>query len=116
MNMQFYDYIIVGSGIAGLYTALLSQDLGRVLVITKSSLQDCNTAFAQGGIATRPPLGVFGERGTDALIPLRAGGLGTTINFNFSGNLVVDSEMRQRELARAVQQLITENARRGVAI
>ena len=46
-----YDYIIVGSGIGGLYTALLAQDLGRVLVITKGSLEECNTAFAQGGIA-----------------------------------------------------------------
>ena len=49
--MPFYDYIIVGSGIAGLYTALLAQERGIVLVITKGSLQECNTAFAQGGIA-----------------------------------------------------------------
>lgn len=49
--MLSYDYIVVGSGIAGLYTALLAQDLGRVLVITKGSLEECNTAFAQGGIA-----------------------------------------------------------------
>lgn len=46
-----FDYIVVGSGIAGLYTALLAKDLGRVLVITKSSLQECNTRYAQGGIA-----------------------------------------------------------------
>ena len=51
MTAHSYDYIVVGSGIAGLYTALLAQDLGRVLVITKGSLEECNTAFAQGGIA-----------------------------------------------------------------
>ncbi len=46
-----YDYIIVGSGIAGLYTALLAKEQGSVLVITKGSIDDCNTKYAQGGIA-----------------------------------------------------------------
>jgi L-aspartate oxidase len=47
----YYDYIIVGSGIAGLYSALLAKDLGTVLIITKGSIDDCNTRYAQGGIA-----------------------------------------------------------------
>ena len=46
-----YDYIVVGSGIAGLYTALLAEEHGSVLVITKGSIDDCNTRYAQGGIA-----------------------------------------------------------------
>src|SRR3990172_1327885 len=46
-----YDYVIVGSGIAGLYTALLAKKYGSVLVITKGSIDDTNTKFAQGGIA-----------------------------------------------------------------
>jgi len=46
-----YDYIIVGSGIAGLYTALLAREQGSVLLITKGSLDECNTKYAQGGIA-----------------------------------------------------------------
>ncbi len=46
-----YDYIILGSGIAGLYTALLAQELGNVLILTKGSIDDCNTKHAQGGIA-----------------------------------------------------------------
>ncbi|MFQ6122163.1 MAG: L-aspartate oxidase [Dehalococcoidales bacterium] len=49
--MAYYDYIIVGSGIAGLYTALLAKEQGSVLVITKGSIDDCNTKYAQGGIA-----------------------------------------------------------------
>ena len=49
--MSYYDYIIVGSGIAGLYTALLAKEYGSVLVITKGSIDDCNTKYAQGGIA-----------------------------------------------------------------
>jgi len=49
--MNQYDYIIVGSGIAGLYTALLAKEQGSVLIITKGSIDDCNTKYAQGGIA-----------------------------------------------------------------
>ena len=49
--MNKYDYIIVGSGIAGLYTALLAEEQGSVLVITKGSIDDCNTKYAQGGVA-----------------------------------------------------------------
>jgi len=49
--MSYYDYVIVGSGIAGLYIALLAIERGSVLVLTKGSIDDCNTRYAQGGIA-----------------------------------------------------------------
>ena len=49
--MNRYDYVVVGSGIGGLYTALLAREHGSVLVITKGSIDDCNTKYAQGGIA-----------------------------------------------------------------
>ena len=49
--MQSYDYIIAGSGIAGLYSAILAREHGTVLVLTKGSIAECNTMFAQGGIA-----------------------------------------------------------------
>ena len=49
--MKHYDYIIVGSGIAGLYIALLAIERGSTLVLTKGSIDDCNTKYAQGGIA-----------------------------------------------------------------
>jgi L-aspartate oxidase len=49
--MDQYDYIVVGSGIGGLYTALLAREHGSVLVLTKGSIDDCNTRYAQGGIA-----------------------------------------------------------------
>ena len=49
--MTGYDYIIVGSGIAGLYAALLANGHGSVLVLTKGGIDDCNTKYAQGGIA-----------------------------------------------------------------
>ncbi len=50
-----YDYIVVGSGIAGLYTALLAKEAGSVLILTKGGVEDCNTRHAQGGIAA--PIG-----------------------------------------------------------
>jgi L-aspartate oxidase len=53
--MRHYDYVIVGSGIAGLYAALLAREHGSVLVLTKSSIDECNTRYAQGGIAA--PIG-----------------------------------------------------------
>ena len=49
--MNQYDYIIVGSGIAGLYTALLAKEQGNVAILTKGSIDDCNTKHAQGGVA-----------------------------------------------------------------
>ena len=49
--INHYDYIMVGSGITGLYCALLAQEQGSVLLITKGSVDDCNTRYAQGGIA-----------------------------------------------------------------
>ena len=49
--IKHYDYIIVGSGIAGLYCALLACRHGSVQLVTKGSLEDCNTRHAQGGIA-----------------------------------------------------------------
>src|SRR4030043_1767744 len=50
-----YDCVIIGSGIAGLYTALLAKEVGSVLILTKGSIEDCNTRHAQGGIAA--PIG-----------------------------------------------------------
>ena len=47
-----YDSIVVGSGIAGLFTALSIEGRGgRVLVVTKGALQEGATRYAQGGIA-----------------------------------------------------------------
>jgi len=45
------DVIVIGAGIAGLITAIKSSESGRVLMITKKSLFESNTRYAQGGIA-----------------------------------------------------------------
>ncbi|MBD5185539.1 MAG: L-aspartate oxidase [Bacteroidales bacterium] len=47
-----YDYIVIGSGIAGMSFALKVAQTGRVALICKTSLDEANTALAQGGVAS----------------------------------------------------------------
>jgi L-aspartate oxidase len=46
-----YDFVVIGSGIAGLSFALKAAKHGSVAVVTKRKGPDSNTAWAQGGIA-----------------------------------------------------------------
>jgi len=48
---KYYDFLIVGSGLAGLSFALKVAHKGKVAIITKSNLNETNTSYAQGGIA-----------------------------------------------------------------
>ena len=50
--MKQFDFVIVGSGIAGLTFALKAAAHGSVAIVTKRSRGDSNTAWAQGGIAS----------------------------------------------------------------
>src|SRR5579872_903986 len=45
------DFIVMGAGVAGLRAAVELADRGDVLVVTKESLGESNTHYAQGGIA-----------------------------------------------------------------
>ena len=51
MNPREFDFIVLGSGIAGLSFALKVARHGRVAVITKKNRAESNTNYAQGGIA-----------------------------------------------------------------
>jgi len=49
--MKRFDYIVLGSGIAGLTFALKVATRGRVAIVTKKNRAESNTNYAQGGIA-----------------------------------------------------------------
>ncbi|MFZ5644935.1 MAG: L-aspartate oxidase [Bacillota bacterium] len=52
LPQNYCDYVIIGSGIAGLYTAYMASRIGKkVVVITKQAVDNSNTDKAQGGIA-----------------------------------------------------------------
>jgi L-aspartate oxidase len=50
--MYKYDFLIIGSGIAGMSFALKVAHKGKVVIVCKNSLEDANTYYAQGGIAS----------------------------------------------------------------
>ena len=47
-----FDFLVIGSGIAGMSFALKVADKGKVAILCKTQLEEANTALAQGGIAS----------------------------------------------------------------
>lgn len=50
---EYYDVVIVGCGIAGLYAALNIDKESRILMICKEDLAECDSMLAQGGICVQ---------------------------------------------------------------
>ncbi|MEG1621833.1 MAG: L-aspartate oxidase [Alistipes sp.] len=46
------DFLVIGSGAAGLSFALKAAAYGHVTVVTKGKMDECNTNYAQGGICS----------------------------------------------------------------
>ena len=65
-----YDFLVIGSGIAGMSYALKVADQGSVALICKTELEEANTFYAQGGIASVTNLKVddFDKHIQDTLI------------------------------------------------
>ena len=65
-----YDYLVIGSGIAGMSFALKAAKNGKVAIICKSSLDEANTFFARGGVAsvTNPEVDDFDKHIKDTMI------------------------------------------------
>ena len=61
---QTWDFLVVGSGISGLWFALRAAEHGTVCVVTKREAIESNTRYAQGGLAEPPQRIVVGVQGT----------------------------------------------------
>ena len=68
-EIRNYDHIVIGSGLAGLSSALHLAKSGRsVVVITKRAIDECNSRLAQGGVAcVMDRLDTFDEHVADTL-------------------------------------------------
>ncbi|MEK6642605.1 MAG: L-aspartate oxidase [Planctomycetota bacterium] len=51
LGQVFTDVLVIGAGVAGLRAAIEASSRGNVILITKDKIPDCNTAWAQGGVA-----------------------------------------------------------------
>jgi L-aspartate oxidase len=67
-----YDFLVIGAGVAGMSYALkvARANKGRVCMICKTSLEEANTSFAQGGVAsvTNMKLDTFDKHIADTII------------------------------------------------
>ena len=73
-----YDFLVIGAGVAGMSYALKvsKANKGRVCMICKTSLDEANTSFAQGGVASVTNLKVdtFDKHIADTMCQLRQEG------------------------------------------
>lgn len=50
--MYTSDFLVIGSGLAGLFFSLKAAENGKVIIVTKDKMMEANTRYAQGGIAS----------------------------------------------------------------
>ena len=89
------------------FSGLGSLDLSSIFPVTP---------FALGGIVTGPTLGLIGEAGPEAVIPLnRAGGMGTTINLTVNAGMGTQGAEVGRQIVDALKAYERRNGRVYVA-
>ncbi len=93
MKVTQKSYIIIGSGIAGLYTAIrLSEKTDKdILLITKSDLRESNSRYAQGGI-----VGVMPDNRDDS------------IDLHVEDTLKAGAGLSDKEVARFISEKSAE--------
>lgn len=93
-----YDFLVIGSGIAGMSFALKAAAFGRVALVCKTDLGEANTALAQGGVASVTNLEVdnFDKHINDTMI---------------AGDWLSDREAVERVVKGAPEQIqfLTDN-------
>ena len=77
------DFLVIGSGVAGLRAAIELSQHGRVLIITKGSRRQSNSAYAQGGVA----VALGGE---------------DDVNLHFSDTIKAGHQLGREDAARAL--------------
>ncbi len=77
------DFLVLGSGVAGLRAAIELSQHGRVLIITKGSRRQSNSAYAQGGVA----VALGGE---------------DDVNLHFSDTIKAGHQLGREDAARAL--------------
>lgn len=88
------DFLVIGSGLAGLAAALKLSALGKVLIITKEKVENANSTWAQGGIAA-----VFSsEDSFESHIEDTLNAGAGLCNFNTVKNIVTQAPERIKDL------------------
>ncbi|WP_257667364.1 L-aspartate oxidase [Parapedobacter tibetensis] len=92
--MRQVDFLVIGSGIAGLSFALKAARHGKVMIITKANEDESNTKYAQGGVAVVVDKSdSFEEHITDTLVA--GDGL---CDVNIVENVVKEGPLRIQEI------------------
>lgn len=101
------DFLVVGAGVAGLRAAVALAEHGEVLVVTKESVRESNTHYAQGGIA------VAMEGDVDVALHLEdtLGAGDGLVDREAAAVLVTEGPLRVRELIDWGARFDQENGR-----
>ena len=90
-----FDFLVIGSGIAGMSFALKVAHKGTVALICKAGLEEANTYFAQGGVASVTNLAVdnFDKHIEDTMI---------------AGDWISDRKAVEKVVRNAPEQILTK--------